>query len=369
MLTSVEDATRKIEQKRLSRNVKSEWQPVARFRKSNFSTSSRRREFPFREFLCCTVNTRLSWEEAMDPCESRKSFLQVVLFILLVGLTVCSTGWTANRVYLSPQNGSDANTCALAKPCRQFNRALQQVSNDGEIIVLDSGVFSQFIVNKPVTITAPDGVFAGVIATSGVGIDVFPAGATDTVVIRGFTVKGPGGDWGILQQQGNLHIENCVIDGFNLGVNTTTGSVFLKDVVVRNNGTGAVLDGQDSPSSITIDHCTFEHNKTDGLEAVGPKISIRDSVVSGNGNDGINFQQSGEINIENCLLSSNKVGLFVLEFDSGLTPIARISNSTITNNETGLSQGGLAQILSRGNNTLEGNTAQTTGTIGSYTAH
>jgi Right handed beta helix region len=305
----------------------------------------------------------------MDLRGSKKSVLRIALFILLIGLTVCSTGWAANRVYLSPQNGSDSNTCTLAKPCRQFNRALQQVSNDGEIIVLDSGVFSQFVINKPVTITAPDGVFACVIATSGAGIDVFPPGASDTVVIRGFTVKGPGGAWGILQQQGNLHLENCVVDGFTLGINTTAGDIFFKDVVARNNGTGVDLDGLSSPSTVTIDHCTFEHNKTDGLTAVGVKVSIRDSVASGNGNDGINFQQEGEINIENCLLANNKVGLFALEFDSGLTPIARISNSTITNNATGLSQGGLAMILSRGNNTLEGNTTQTSGTIGSYTAH
>src|SRR5262249_41673278 len=158
----------------------------------------------------------------------------------------------------------------------------------GEIIVLDTGVFTEFIINKPVTITAPDGVFAAVIATSGAGVDVFPPGADDTVVIRGFTVKGPGGDWGIFQQQGNLHVENCVVDGFSLGINTSTGSIFLKDVVARNNSIGADFDGLGGSSTVTVDHCTFEHNKSDGLEAVGVKVSIRDSVASGNGNDGIN---------------------------------------------------------------------------------
>lgn len=304
----------------------------------------------------------------MDLCKPKKSLFRIVLLSLLVSLT-CSMGWAANHVFLSPQKGNDSNSCSLAKPCRQFNRALQQVSNDGEIIVLDSGTFTPFIINKPVTITAPDGVFAGVIATTGIAIDVFPPGANDTVVIRGFTISGPGGVEGIIQQQGNLHIENCVIEGLGIGMNTTSGSVFMKDVIARNNDTGVDLDSTGSSSTITIDHCTFEHNKSDGLAAIGVKVSIRDSVASGNGSRGIDFQQSGEINIENCLMANNNVGVFALEFSSGLTPIVRISNSTITNNETGLSQAGLAQILSRGNNTLEGNTTQTSGTIGSFTAH
>jgi hypothetical protein len=46
----------------------------------------------------------------------------------------------------------------------------------------------------------------------------------------------------------------------------------------------------------------------------------------------------------------------------------RVSNSTVTDNQFGLSQTGPAVLLSRGNNTVEGNGANTLGTIGSYTA-
>jgi hypothetical protein len=47
----------------------------------------------------------------------------------------------------------------------------------------------------------------------------------------------------------------------------------------------------------------------------------------------------------------------------------RVSNSTVTNNGTGLSQGGPGGVLlSRGNNTVEGNGTDTSRTIGSYTA-
>ena len=46
----------------------------------------------------------------------------------------------------------------------------------------------------------------------------------------------------------------------------------------------------------------------------------------------------------------------------------RVSNSTITNNTVGLANRGFGGLLlSRGNNTLEGNGSATAGTIGTFT--
>jgi hypothetical protein len=53
---------------------------------------------------------------------------------------------------------------------------------------------------------------------------------------------------------------------------------------------------------------------------------------------------------------------------NGAPVTARISNSVVSDNGTGLSQLGTSMLLSRGNNTIEGNTTNTVGTIGSYGA-
>lgn len=45
-----------------------------------------------------------------------------------------------------------------------------------------------------------------------------------------------------------------------------------------------------------------------------------------------------------------------------------ISNSIVTDNGTGLSQSGSATVVSRTNSTVEGNTANTAGSIGTYLA-
>jgi hypothetical protein len=45
-----------------------------------------------------------------------------------------------------------------------------------------------------------------------------------------------------------------------------------------------------------------------------------------------------------------------------------VSNSTVTNNGTGLYQAGPAVLVSRTNNTVEGNGTDTAGTIGTFVA-
>ena len=72
-----------------------------------------------------------------------------------------------------------------------------------------------------------------------------------------------------------------------------------------------------------------------------------------------------ELNIESCIASNNSnAGIEASTFSSSAAT-ARLSNSAVTDNGTGLLNGGV--ILTRGNNTIEGNMTNTVGTIGSYT--
>jgi hypothetical protein len=68
---------------------------------------------------------------------------------------------------------------------------------------------------------------------------------------------------------------------------------------------------------------------------------------------------SAEINVESCVISNNRNGIVAGSFDKSLV---RVSNSTITNNTFhGLLGESSGIVLSRINNTVEGNRTDTAG--------
>ena len=124
------------------------------------------------------------------------------------------------------------------------------------------------IIDKPVTIVAPPGVYAGISVTSGHGIDVNPGAGR--VVLRGLTLTGLGGDFGVNVMSGDaLYLENCVISGFtNTGlyaVPSMQTTVFVRDSTLRDNGTGALFGstaGASGPARAIVEHSRFENNGT-----------------------------------------------------------------------------------------------------------
>jgi hypothetical protein len=128
--------------------------------------------------------------------------------------------------------GNDANPCTLSSPCRGFGAALAATVPDGEIAVVDAAGYGSVTIDKPVTIVAPPGVYAGISVTSGHGIDVNPGAGR--VVLRGLTLTGLGGDFGVNVMSGDaLYLENCVVSGFtNTGLRAVPSmqtTVFVRD--------------------------------------------------------------------------------------------------------------------------------------------
>ena len=247
----------------------------------------------------------------------------------------------------------------------------------GEVVVLDSAGYGAFVISQPVSITAPPGVYAGITAFSGNGIEI-DAGASDTVVLRGLTVnnQGSSGSGIVSNSGGTLHIEGCVVNGFSTGgfgvVFQAAGKLEMKDSIIRGNQNGIIVSPAPGTAQATFDQVRIEENLNDGLQAgSGSTVMVRNSVASGNGN--LAFRASSdnstaaELNIESCAASNNGTGIQAESSSTGVATI-RVSNSTVTDNTTGLSQSGTAVLLSRVNNTVEGNTTNTSGTIGSYSA-
>jgi parallel beta helix pectate lyase-like protein len=283
----------------------------------------------------------------------------------LLGLFVFSASSAfsaANKVFVSAQKGDDANACTLAAPCRQFTKAISVVNSGGDVIVLDSGAFQPFTITLGVSIIA-DGVVAEIAAsTDGIVITT-----SDDVTLRGLTITGmapASGTAGIkMYTFGVLHVENCVVRGaFGYGIYTATGKLFVQDTIVKNGvHYGMLIYG--SETSATVTRSSFLDIDQYAVYVQGlSKVTIRDSVASGNG---IGFHaDGGELNIESSVASKNVDG----GVESANGGVVRVSSSTITDNGQGLSQMGASTLYSRGNNTVEGNTQDTVGTITPYSA-
>jgi hypothetical protein len=172
------------------------------------------------------------------------------------------------RVFVA-STGSDTNPCSITLPCRGFSVAIGAVASGGEVIVLDSAGYGPVVITQSVSIIAPPGVYAGVTVASGDGIAV-SAGATDKVVLRGLSINGQGGGFGIRVSSGKeIDIEDCHIGNLTLAgilIEGGTATHIARTIVrgITNFGIWA------SPSSV-----------------VNFTLTIVDGDVSDNGNVGV----------------------------------------------------------------------------------
>jgi hypothetical protein len=291
-------------------------------------------------------------------------------FLVAFSMLVASP-LVAQRTFVSAQHGSDSNPCSVASPCRTFAAAISAVAAGGEVVVLDSGGYGQFTVSKAVSVETPAGIYAGVSATAGDGIDV-SAGASDIVVLRGLTVYGfSGANDGINFTSGAaLHVESCIVNGFpTWGIyQTANATLYLTDTTLRNGGGGIFLNPSTN-STASVDHCRIQNNSGIGFAAVdGVKADVRDCVSS---NNSTGFEAGGysivaEVNLENCL-ASNNTGSGVATVNTA--GVVRISGSTVTANGTGLYQQGSETLGSWGGNHVAGNGTDILGTITPLSNH
>ena len=280
--------------------------------------------------------------------------------------------------------GNDGNTCTRTSPCLTFARALTQTAARGEINCIDSGSFGTVTISKSVTINC-EGAIGGVQAGGGaVGITVNIA-ANDVVYLRGLDIlAAASGASGIsLIQAGELHVEHCLIHGFNFGaasgiIVTPSGQsrVFVSDSFIANNGNGILFRPVGSGVvNATVKQVHLEANllglgidSTAGNGAVN--LTLVDSVAAGNGggSTGVATLTNGAkgiaiVMINRTSLSANLVGLR----SNGSRSTVRIGDSVITGNTTGVqsSNGGVLQSYS--NNQLNGN--KTDGTMPAIALH
>lgn len=315
---------------------------------------------------------------------TRRPRRSLLLTGLAFSIAVPSLQAQIARAFVSAK-GNDSNVCSdVATPCRTLAGGISQVAEDGEVVVLDTGNYGGAAISKGVTVSAPLGVAASAEAFT---IDA----SGKVVVLRGLTIKAPLQPVKsaiLVNAVSSLSIENCVISGWQSGINMGSGGYLrLKDTVIRESkNLGVFLLGT---TVATIDHCRLERNAFYGINmGNGARARIRDTVVIG-GSGGLVVQAgastTAEAAVDNCLFADlsgygivadgtaggsvtvSVSGSTVVGCDQGLAAVVLQSGGgtatifaskvTVTGNNTGLAVLGGGKILSRGNNTVEDNVA------------
>lgn len=255
--------------------------------------------------------------------------------------------------------GSDANPCSRALPCRNFAAAVSAVAPGGEVVVVDSGGYGPVTITKSVSLIAPATVHAAIAPTSDSAVTI-NAAASDVVILRGLYLNSQGADNGVdAWVMDSLHIERTVISGFgfvnvNFAPLDIPAMLYVSRSTIRGAHDGIAVQGSTVIADAVISRTMLVGSPdSDGCGIHGrlrARLTVVDSTVSGWGNG------SG-ICGSNCVITADKVlavngGIGV----EGMTDTTiRIGNSVVTNNTV---EGLLffdANILSRSDNTIEGN--------------
>lgn len=282
----------------------------------------------------------------------------------------------SDRTFVSPR-GADNSDCGSSDlPCRNFSFALTKTNAGGEVVALDSGIYDQsnsqsnIAISKSVTLAGAPGAHVEIVNSSpSIGIQI-AASTTDTVVLRNLYLSGKFGGPTTVGIQvvsvGTLHIEKCVVTGFDRGISfglTASAQASIQDTIVRDCGQGIGIASTAGTLKVSIDHCRVQNSVNDGLFVFSrARVTVRDSGASGNGGAGFSIA-GGDLNIENCEASNNRDGV-VASSISTTNGTVTVSNCIVTNNTgNGFSQMGGGVFNSLGNNVVRRNGTNTNGTI------
>jgi hypothetical protein len=263
----------------------------------------------------------------------------------VIPLTVLATAFACSlftapaharaRVFVASY-GNDSNPCTFGSPCKTFQQAVNAVDAGGEVTAIDSAGFGPINITKAVTITSPDGVEAGIVASAGADAIDINAGPNDAIVLRGLTLNGSGvGANGVVFNSGaSLTITNCVVqnfvfDGSHLStgngilVQPTSGEIsfVITDTIASNNGHAGIsyLPPSGSATAVgVIDHVVATNNIQVGIVIAtsfggGPTTAaISNSIASNNAADGIDVGNKSAVlivSIDNSSVNGNTSGI------------------------------------------------------------
>jgi hypothetical protein len=302
----------------------------------------------------------------------------VIAAAAFAAVTVPATPAAAQRVFVAAQ-GSDANPCSFALPCRTFQHAHDTVAAGGEIDVLDPAGYGAVSITKAISIQGH--AFAGIsVASGGTGVAI-NAGPTDAINLNGLLIEGTGaGTHGIhVNSAKSLVVDNCVVRNmqsngfvFDSGAGTLQ-TVSIAHSYFADNGSNGIFVAPSGSGAVTVslDRLVISGN-TLGLQVAGAggtgplSVAMADSVVANNSGTGIAVSSNaGHAPSSLVLTRVTSVGNGIGVATSSTAATMRLAQSAVTGNATGYFVSN-SSLLSYGDNTIDNN-GSNTGSLGSAT--
>jgi hypothetical protein len=308
--------------------------------------------------------------------------------IAIAGVALCavvaSPAQALNTRTWVSGTGSDSAGCgAISTPCRTLQFAHDNTSAGGEIDVHDSAGYGAVTINRAITILA-NGSIGGVLAGAGANAVTVSAGPSDTIVLQGLTIEGANvAQNGIVFNSGrSLTVTNCTIENF-AGSGTTGNGIIVQstgpgaslitiaDTTLAGNASAAIRIAPPSGTAfpvIAISHVLAVRNpigiSVDTTAATSGALTL--DVAGFSAIFGVNgillpagpITQSAHLDAIS-LYNQSGVGLSA----SGSTTTVYLGRSVITDNFIGVQILNSAVVSTYGDNRIDGNTTQVSGSL------
>ncbi len=294
-------------------------------------------------------------------------------------LTVCAVGCDFSSVATAVSAAAPGDVLELAGETFNENIViLKSVTLQGESgTVLDGGGSGRVIsVTSGVEVSLVSLAVQNGFADDGGGI--FNRGnlTLDDVVVGGNTaVPNPSfGEGGGIYNSGTLTATNSTISQnsaeYGGGLENNGGTVTLTDVTISGNTATDIFDGvggglENSSGSVTLTRVTVQNNAANfvggGIQNLG-QMTISDSLISSNMADlggGLASGSSSGLTLQNSTITDNTSSSNgIVRGGAGVynTFVMNISNSTISGNETAVSNGDGGGILNNNLLTINSST-------------
>jgi hypothetical protein len=283
-----------------------------------------------------------------------RKIISVILASLSAGALFAVPAHAAQTAYVAATSAvSPGAGCPATAPCLTIADALTAANAGGEVVIIDSATYTESNnITKTVVITAAN---APVIVAPAGSSAFTLATANVTLSLSGVIVDGQGAA------------------GTASGINVTNGrNLFVTNSSIRNFGGAGIVAGiyVKPPSGVNINVFVTGSSVSgntfglvlDGTSGGTMRASMRNSLVSVNGNNGLTASTSGSGNavflLHHVLIQGNGFGVVGAGTGAGFL----VDDSRIFGNTTGISASGGSAILSYGNNNLNAN-----GTDGAFT--
>jgi hypothetical protein len=294
-----------------------------------------------------------------------KYFSSSIAAALLVLVLAMPAQALSNRAWVSGHGADVAGCGSPASACRTFQYVHDNIiAAGGEIDVLDPAGFGPVTITKALSIVN-DGVGTAGVQQAAVGQNAITinAGASDAVFLRGLNIDGLGtGGNGIrLNSGGKLTVVDCVTRHFN----ASGGGGFT--------GNGIEIVPSSGATKVSISNTIASDNIVVGIlfhpTGSGSVIGVISQTTAANNFTGIDIENSGAgasaTIVDSIDFNNSSIGVFL----SAMGASMRIDSSVVTGNGTGVSIGFGATASSYGDNKIDGNTTNVSGTLAIIANH